>query len=152
MIYITKYTQYEVIANNPTIKRLINALMRDGKKTIASTIVQETLSKIEQRLEKNPLIFVETSIQQIKPSVETKSIRIAGANYIVPVEIKETRQESLALRWLISSARNRKERTMAERLYSELVDAYNLQGTSVKRRDEMHKMAEANRAYAHYRW
>ena len=134
-----------------TIARFINMVMQSGKKSIAEKIVYGAMDVIG---EKNPnaLELVEKALGNVSPSVEVKSRRVGGATYQVPVEVRPERSQALAIRWLVQAARNRSENTMAARLSAELIDAANNRGTAVKKREDTHRMAEANRAFSHYRW
>lgn len=134
------------------VTKFINAAMYDGKKSIVEKILREAFSQIHKRSSKPGLdVFVE-ALGNVGPSVELKSRRVGGATYQVPVEVRAERSQALAIRWIIINARKRSEKTMASRLAGELLDAYNGRGGSIKKRDDTHKMAEANKAFAHYRW
>jgi small subunit ribosomal protein S7 len=134
------------------LTKFMNNLMYDGKKSVAETIVYGAMERVEQRLKRSPIeVFIE-ALDNIKPSVEVRSRRVGGATYQVPVEVRPERREALAIRWLIDSSRKRNENTMEERLAAELVDAVNGRGTAVKKREDTHKMADANKAFSHYRW
>jgi small subunit ribosomal protein S7 len=126
--------------------------MWDGKKTIATKIVYGALGLIENKINEDPLKFFYKAMDNIKPEIEVKARRVGGATYQVPVEVRANRKLSLGIRWLIRYARERSERTMIERLAAEITDAYNNKGGAVKKREDTHKMAEANKAFAHYRW
>ena len=130
----------------------MNNLMYDGKKSVAEGIVYGALTRVEDRLKKEPIEVFHEALDNIKPSVEVRSRRVGGATYQVPVEVRNERKQALAIRWLIAAARGRNERTMTERLSGELLDAFNNRGTAVKKREDTHRMAEANRAFSHYRW
>ena len=134
------------------ISKFINVVMLDGKKAVAERIVYGALQHIEEKSGKNALEVFTTALNNVRPLVEVKSRRIGGANYQVPVEVKPARANTLSLRWLTDFSRARREKTMAERLANEILDASNGLGASVKRREDTHKMAEANKAFAHYRW
>ncbi len=134
------------------LTKFMNNLMIDGKKSIAETIVYNALDRVEQRLKRSPIEVFHEALENIKPSVEVKSRRVGGATYQVPVEVATNRREALAIRWLIIAARKRNEHTMEERLAGELSDAVNSRGTAVKKREDTHKMADANKAFSHYRW
>ena len=134
------------------IPKLINSLMYDGKKTIAEKIVYDAIDKIRSKSKDEPITVFNQAISNIKPTVEVRSRRVGGATYQVPVEVRNDRKQALAIRWLISSARARGENTMIDRLSSELMDAFSNKGNAVKKREDTHKMAEANRAFSHYRW
>ena len=134
------------------VTRIINKVLARGKRSTAERIVYEALETIEQKTGAEPIATLKRAIENIKPQLEVKSRRVGGATYQVPIEVKATRANTLAVRWLIGYSRQRREKTMAERLANELLDASNGIGASVKRREDMHKMAESNRAFAHYRW
>ncbi|WP_323037957.1 30S ribosomal protein S7 [Pararhodobacter sp.] len=134
------------------LTKFMNNLMVDGKKSVAETIVYNALERVEQRLKRSPIEVFHEALENIKPSVEVKSRRVGGATYQVPVEVATNRREALAIRWLIIAARKRNEHTMEERLAGELSDAVNSRGTAVKKREDTHKMADANKAFSHYRW
>ncbi len=135
-----------------TLARFINKLMQKGKRSTAETIVYDSFSIIADKTGDDPLEAFKTALNNVKPTVETKSRRIGGANYQVPIEVKPGRQVALAMRWLIGFSRSRPEKTMSERLAAELLDALNNRGTTIKKREDTHKMAAANKAFAHYRW
>ena len=135
-----------------TVAKLINSIMLDGKKGTAQSIVYGAFDMIEKQTGENPLEVFEKAMNNIMPLLEVKAKRIGGANYQVPVEVRPERRQTLGLRWLTKYTRARGERTMAERLAKELMDAANNTGASVKKKEDTHKMAEANRAFAHYRW
>jgi small subunit ribosomal protein S7 len=130
----------------------INKLMRDGRKSTAERIMYNTLDIMEQRANRNPVEVFEQAIRNAKPILEVKPRRVGGATYQIPLEVRPERQMALAIRWLLTAARARTGRPMAERLAAELLDAASGQGVTIKRRDDTHRMAEANRAFAHYRW
>jgi small subunit ribosomal protein S7 len=134
------------------VTRIINKVLVRGKRSTAERIVYEALETIEQKTGAEPIATLKRAIENIKPQLEVKSRRVGGATYQVPIEVKVPRANTLAVRWLIGYSRQRREKTMAERLANELMDASNGIGASVKRREDMHKMAESNRAFAHYRW
>ena len=134
------------------LTKFMNNLMIDGKKSIAESIVYNAFDRVESKLKRAPVEVFHEAIENIKPSVEVRSRRVGGATYQVPVEVRPERREALAIRWLIKASRARNENTMEERLAGELVDAVNGRGTAVKRREDTHKMAEANKAFSHYRW
>jgi len=134
------------------LTKFMNNLMIDGKKSVAETIVYNAMERVETKLKRSPIeVFVE-SLENIKPSVEVRSRRVGGATYQVPVEVRPERREALAIRWLIKAARARNENTMEERLAAELIDAVQSRGSAVKKREDTHKMADANKAFSHYRW
>ena len=126
--------------------------MLDGRKSVAESIVYGALDNVEARLKKDPIQVFHDALNNVKPGIEVRSRRVGGATYQVPVEVRADRSTTLALRWLVSFSRQRREKTMIERLANEILDASNGLGASVKRREDTHKMAEANRAFAHYRW
>ena len=134
------------------VSKLMNSLMLDGKKSAAESIVYGSFDIIESRLKQDPIGVFHQALDNIRPSVEVRSRRVGGATYQVPVEVRTERQQALAIRWLIDSARKRGENTMRERLSGELMDAVNGRGQAVKKREDTHRMAEANRAFSHYRW
>jgi small subunit ribosomal protein S7 len=134
------------------LTKFMNNLMVDGKKSVAESIVYNALDRVEKRLKRAPIEVFHEALDNIKPSVEVRSRRVGGATYQVPVEVRTERREALAIRWLITAARKRNENTMEERLAGELADAVNNRGTAVKKREDTHKMADANKAFSHYRW
>jgi small subunit ribosomal protein S7 len=127
-------------------------MMLDGKKSLSSKIIYEAMEDLGKKTEKEPLEVMLKALDNVKPVVEVKSRRVGGSTYQVPVEIREQRREALAMRWLIHAARARKGSTMRNNLYTELLDAYNLTGTAFKKKEDTHRMAEANKAFSHYRW
>ena len=137
---------------NQTVAKFINHVMVSGKKSIAESIVYGALRRIEERDRREPVDTFEKALEAVAPMVEVKSRRVGGATYQVPVEVRPARRQALAMRWLVDSARARSEKSMAARLAGELVDAAEGRGTAVRRREETHRMAEANRAFAHYRF
>ena len=141
------------IYNSVVLNKFINEVMVGGKKTIAQKIVYGALDIIRSNNQSdNPLEYFEKSINNVKPSVEVKSRRVGGATYQVPMEVRSTRAQALAFKWILTNSKKRNEKTQRERLANELIDAFENKGNSVKKKDEVHKMAEANRAFAHYRW
>lgn len=140
------------IYNSKTVTRLVNNIMLDGKKGVAQQIVYGAFEIVKTKADKDPLEVFEKALENIMPSLEVKARRVGGATYQVPLEVRPARRQTLGMRWLVSYARNRSERTMGERLAGEIVDAYNNTGNAVKKREDMHKMAEANQAFAHFRW
>ncbi|MCO6385888.1 MAG: 30S ribosomal protein S7 [Aliihoeflea sp.] len=134
------------------ITKFMNAVMFDGKKSAAERIVYGALEQLETRAKAEPVALFHTALDNVAPHVEVRSRRVGGATYQVPVDVRPERRQALAIRWLITAARNRNETTMIDRLSGELMDASNNRGTAVKKREDTHKMAEANRAFAHYRW
>ena len=134
------------------VTKIVNKILVRGKRSTAEKIVYDALVQIEQKTAAEPIATLKRAIENIKPQLEVKSRRVGGATYQVPVEVRAPRANTLAIRWLVGFSRQRREKTMAERLANELLDASNGIGASVKRREDMHKMAESNKAYAHYRW
>lgn len=134
------------------VAKFINMMMVDGKRSIAERIFYETMLQIEKKMSRNPVEVFHRAIEQVRPIVEVRSRRVGGATYQVPVEVRPRRRTALAMRWILTASRARGERTMVERLTSELLDAYNGRGAAVRKREETHRMADANRAFAHYRW
>ncbi|MEM7269524.1 MAG: 30S ribosomal protein S7 [Pseudomonadota bacterium] len=134
------------------LSKFMNNLMLDGKKSVAERIVYGALDRVEDKMKKAPVEVFHEALDNIKPAVEVRSRRVGGATYQVPVEVRPERREALAIRWLISSSRARNENTMEERLAGELMDAVNGRGAAVKKREDTHKMADANKAFSHYRW
>jgi len=134
------------------VTKFMNNLMVDGKKSVAEGIVYSAFDRVQSRLKKAPVEVFHEALDNIKPSVEVRSRRVGGATYQVPVEVRTERREALAIRWLIDASKKRNEHTMEERLAGELVDAVNGRGTAVKKREDTHKMADANKAFSHYRW
>jgi small subunit ribosomal protein S7 len=137
---------------NPLVQKLVNCVMIQGKKSVAQNIVYDAFELIKQRANDDPLKLFKKAVDNVKPALEVKSRRVGGANYQVPVEVNRNRQTSLSLRWIIGYARERGEKSMVERLAAELLDAANNRGGAIKKRDDTHRMAEANKAFAHYRW
>ena len=140
------------IYNSKMITKLINGIMQDGKKGTAQKILYGALDIVKEKTNKDPLEVLNQAFENIKPALEIKSRRIGGSNYSVPMEVREDRANALTLRWLIQYAKNRTGKGMAENLAAEIIDASNGVGGAVKKREDTHKMAEANKAYAHYRW
>ena len=138
--------------NDKVLSKFMNNLMYDGKKAVAEGIVYTALDTVEAKAKANPVELFHAALENIKPQVEVRSRRVGGATYQVPVEVRPRRANTLAVRWLVNYSRDRRERSMAERLANEIMDASNGLGSSVKRREDLHKMAEANKAFAHYRW
>ena len=134
------------------VQQLVNKIMLDGKKSTAEKIVYDALSFIEERTGSNPVTVLDNALDNIRPRLEVRSRRVGGATYQVPVEVQPRRANTLALRWMVGYARARREKTMGRRLASEILDAKDSVGASVKRKEDTHRMAEANRAFAHYRW
>ena len=134
------------------LTKFMNNLMIDGKKSAAERIVYNAMSRVEDKIKRAPIEVFHEALDNIKPSVEVRSRRVGGATYQVPVEVRPERREALAIRWLINASRARNEKTMEERLAGELLDAVNSRGSAVKKREDTHKMADANKAFIHYRW
>ena len=140
------------IYNSLLVSQLINQVLLDGKKDLASNIVYSALELVEKQTGSDPLNILKNAFENVRPQVETKSRRVGGTNYQVPMEVPQRRSTTLAIRWMVDSSRKRGENTMSERLGREILDASNKTGASVKKREDVHKMAESNRALAHYRW
>jgi small subunit ribosomal protein S7 len=134
------------------VTKFMNSLMLEGKKSVAEGIVYGALERIEQKGKRDGLELFHEALNNVKPAIEVRSRRVGGATYQVPVEVRNDRRQALAIRWIIAAARGRNENTMEERLSGELLDAANNRGTAVKKREDTHKMADANRAFSHYRW
>lgn len=142
----------DLVYGSRLVSRLINVIMRRGKKSVAEHIVYGAFAHVAERTNKDPLEVYEQALRQIMPTLEVRPRRVGGATYQVPVEVRPARKLALGLRWMVSSARSRPGRTMREKLAAEMMDAANGTGASVKKREDTHRMAEANRAFAHYRW
>jgi small subunit ribosomal protein S7 len=140
------------VYGSPLVSQLINKVLLDGKKSTAEKIVYGALEGCRAKTGTDPVVTLKRAMDNIKPTLEVKSRRVGGATYQVPIEVKPGRATTLSLRWLVSFSRQRREKTMTERLMNEILDASNGLGASVKRREDMHKMAESNKAFAHYRW
>ena len=138
--------------NSVLVTKLVNSIMLDGKKGVAQKVVYGAFEIVENKTGKNGLEVFQQAMENIMPTLEVKARRVGGANYQVPMEVRPARRQTLGLRWLTAYSRGRSERTMAERLANEIMDAANNTGASVKKRDDVHKMAEANKAFAHFRW
>ena len=149
---VRREIQPDPVYQNPLVTQLINKVLLNGKKTVAERIVYDALEQISQRTANDPVITLKKAVENVRPLLEVKSRRVGGASYQVPVEVKPQRGTTLAMRYLVNFSRQRRENSMAERLVAEIMDASNGQGAAVKRREDMHKMAEANKAFAHYRW
>ena len=135
-----------------TVSKFINAIMYDGKRSSAEKILYDALDKIKQKGNDDPIKVFNSAISNVKPNLEVRSRRVGGATYQVPVEVKPNRGQALALRWIIDATRKRKNKTMADKLYAEILDASKNKGSAIKKREDTHKMAEANKAFAHFRW
>lgn len=142
----------DAIYNSELVEKFVNCLMWDGKKSTSETIFYSALEKIQERTKDDPLRVFKKAVENTKPMMEVKTRRVGGANYQIPIEVNPDRRVSLSIRWLIGFARRRGEKNMTDRLAGELLDAFNGRGAAVKRKEEVHRMAEANRAFAHYRW
>ena len=138
--------------HSEVVSKFINSIMYDGKRSTAEKILYDALEKIKSKNKEDPLKIFNTAISNVKPNLECRSRRVGGATYQVPVEVRPQRREALAIRWLIKASRDRNEKTMKDRLASELIDAVNTRGSAVKKKEDTHKMAEANKAFSHYRW
>ena len=134
------------------ISKFINSIMYDGKRSTAERILYTALDKIKETKKEDPLKVFNTAISNVRPNIEVRSRRVGGATYQVPVEVKSKRAQALAIRWLVESARKRKDKHMADKIFNELYDAYEKKGAAVKKREDVHKMAESNKAFAHFRW
>jgi small subunit ribosomal protein S7 len=137
---------------NVILTKFMNSVMYDGKKSAAESIVYGALELIEAKIKQGPLPIFEQALENVMPTIEVRSRRVGGATYQVPVEVRSVRRQALGIRWIITAARERNEKTMTERLSAELLDASNGRGNAVKKREDVHRMAEANRAFSHYRW
>ena len=134
------------------IPKLINSIMNDGKKTIAEKIVYDAIDKIKSKSKEEPINIFNEAINNLRPTVEVRSRRVGGATYQVPVEVKSKRSQALALRWLIEASRKRKDKQMSDKIFNEIYDAYQNKGSAIKKKEDTHKMAESNKAFAHFRW
>tara|TARA_B100000700_G_scaffold295066_1_gene357635 strand:- start:295 stop:765 length:471 start_codon:yes stop_codon:yes gene_type:complete len=137
---------------SPIVPKLINSIMYDGKKTVAQKIVYDAIEKIKTKTKEQPITIFNEAINNIKPTVEVRSRRVGGATYQVPVEVKSKRAQALAIRWLIDASRKRKDKYMSDKIFHEIFDAYEKKGSAVKKKEDVHKMAESNKAFAHFRW
>src|SRR6187431_667807 len=142
----------DALYQSPLVTKFINTIMSEGKRSTAERILYQSFDLIKERSGDDPLKVFKKAVDNVKPSLEVKSRRVGGSNYQVPVEVNPQRRTSLALRWIIGFARKRPERTMVQKLANELMDAANMRGGAVKKKEDTHKMAEANKAFAHYRW
>ena len=140
------------VYNSTLAEKFINSMMWDGKKNVAQKAFYSAMTKIQERTSDDPLKIFKKAVENCKPLLEVKTRRVGGANYQVPVEVSQTRRTSLAIRWILSNARSRPEKGMPEKLAYELNDAANMRGGAIKKKDDVHRMAEANKAFAHYRW
>ena len=140
------------VFGSPLVTQLVNKVLLDGKKSVAERIVSGALEGARDKTGTDPVVTLKRALDNVKPTLEVRSRRVGGATYQVPVEVRASRSTTLALRWLVNYSRDRREKTMTERLMNEILDASNGLGAAVKRREDMHKMAESNKAFAHYRW
>ena len=134
------------------LAKFINFIMYDGKKTTSEKIIYDVLDKIKEKTKEDPIKIFNEAISRIRPNLEVRSRRVGGATYQVPQEVKSSRAQTLALRWLLDATRKRKNKTMSDKLFNEIMDAYQNKGAAIKKREDTHKMAESNKAFAHYRW
>ena len=134
------------------IPKLINSIMSDGKKTVAEKIVYDAIDKIKSKSKDEPITVFNDAINNVRPTVEVRSRRVGGATYQVPVEVKAKRSQALALRWIIDASRKRKDKNMSDKLFNEIFDAYQNRGSAIKKKEDTYKMAESNKAFAHFRW
>ena len=144
--------QADALYNSALVSKFINVVMKQGKKSTAETIVYRAFDKMREQSQDDPLKLFKKAVDNVRPSLEVKSRRVGGSNYQVPVEVRNERRTSLSLRWLVNFARSRPEKKMIDKLAAELMDAANNRGGAVKKREDTHRMAEANKAFAHYRW
>ncbi|NCD17135.1 MAG: 30S ribosomal protein S7 [Actinobacteria bacterium] len=140
------------VYGSPVVTQLVNRVLLDGKKSVAQSIVYGALEGVREKTQSDPATVLKRALDNVRPALEVRSRRVGGATYQVPVEVRATRAQTLAMRWLVDYARQRREKTMTERLMNEILDASNGLGAAVKRREDTHKMAESNKAFAHYRW
>ena len=140
------------VHNSTVLTKFTNAIMLDGRKTVAEAIITKSFTNIQNKTGESPMSVFNKAIENVRPSVEVRSRRVGGATYQVPVEVKGNRSQALAIRWLVNAIRNRKEKSLMEKLSSELMDAAGNKGSAIKKREDTHKMAEANKAFAHFRW
>jgi small subunit ribosomal protein S7 len=144
--------QADPVYNSTLAEKFMNSMMWDGKKTVTQKIFYSALQTIQEKTSEDPLKLFKKAVENAKPVLEVKTRRVGGANYQVPIEVPSNRRTSLAIRWILMGARGRSEKGMADKLAYELIDAANLRGTAIKKKDDVHRMAEANKAFAHYRW
>ena len=142
----------DALYQSPLVTKFINSLMSDGKKSVAERVFYGALKSVEDRAKDDPLKVFKKAVDNVKPALEVKSRRVGGSNYQVPIEVRPVRRTALAIRWLITFAKSRGEKTMQDKLAGEILDAANNRGNAIKKREDTHKMAEANKAFAHYRW
>ena len=142
----------DTVYKSTIIPKLINSIMYDGKKTVAERIVYDAINKIKSKVKEEPINVFNSAINNLKPTVEVRSRRVGGATYQVPIEVKSKRSQALALRWLIDASRKRKDKKMSDKIFNEIYDAYQNKGSAIKKKEDTHKMAESNKAFAHFRW
>ena len=140
------------VHNSTVLTKFTNAIMLDGRKTVAESIITKSFTNIESKTGESPMSVFNKAIENVRPLVEVRSRRVGGATYQVPVEVKGNRSQALAIRWLVDSARKRKDKNMSDKIFNELYDAYERKGAAVKKKEDVHKMAESNKAFAHFRW
>ena len=140
------------VHNSTVLSKFTNAIMLDGKKAVAESLINRSFTDIQSKTGESPISIFSKAIDNVKPLVEVRSRRVGGATYQVPVEVKSKRAQALAIRWLVDSARKRKDKHMSDKIFNELYDAYEKKGAAVKKREDVHKMAESNKAFAHFRW
>ncbi len=143
---------YDPVYNSSLVAKLINGMMKDGKKSLAQKIVYGAMDTVKDKLKEDPLKIVLKAIENVRPHIETRSRRVGGATYQVPMDVRRERSYSLGLRWIVQNARERGGKSIQEKLVGELMDAYNQKGGATKKKETVHKMAESNRAFAHYKW
>ena len=147
-----KITVLDSKFKSSVIPKLINSIMYDGKKVVAEKIIYEAIEKIKSKTKEEPINIFNEAINNIRPTVEVRSRRVGGATYQVPVEVKSKRSQALAIRWLVAASRKRKDKQMSDKIFNEIYDAYEKKGLAVKKKEDVHKMAESNKAFAHFRW
>jgi small subunit ribosomal protein S7 len=147
-----KITVLDPKFKSAVIPKLINSIMYDGKKVVAEKIIYEAIEKIKSKTKEEPINIFNEAINNIRPTVEVRSRRVGGATYQVPVEVKSKRSQALAIRWLVAASRKRKDKQMSDKIFNEIYDAYEKKGLAVKKKEDVHKMAESNKAFAHFRW
>tara|TARA_B100000949_G_scaffold77779_1_gene69281 strand:+ start:860 stop:1330 length:471 start_codon:yes stop_codon:yes gene_type:complete len=147
-----KITVLDPKFKSAVIPKLINSIMYDGKKVVAEKIIYEAIEKIKSKTKEEPINIFNEAINNIRPTVEVRSRRVGGATYQVPVEVKSKRSQALAIRWLVTASRKRKNKQMSDKIFNEIYDAYEKKGLAVKKKEDVHKMAESNKAFAHFRW
>ena len=140
------------VYKSPIIPKLVNSIMYDGKKAVAEKIIYEAINRIKSKVKEEPINVFNEAINNIKPTLEVRSRRVGGATYQVPVEVKSKRSQALALRWLIDASRKRKDKKMSDKIFNEIYDAYQNKGAAIKKKEDTHRMAESNKAFAHFRW